>query len=186
MHDVVRPERVRLTYDDFRALPDDGRRYEIIDGDLSMSPSPVTRHQVIVGNLFAILREHVRRHALGRVFIAPFDVVLGNMDVVEPDVIFVSTQRAAIVTDRNIQGVPDLLVEVLSPATAERDRRTKRNLYARAGVPWYWLVDPDANELVELQLVGRDYGERSRVAATGAFSPALFPQLQLSVAELWT
>lgn len=184
MHDVIRGERIRLSYADFRALPDDGKRYELLDGDLYMSPSPVTRHQVIVGNLFAVIREHVLRSGLGRVFIAPYDVVLDEHNVVEPDVIFVSAERAAIVTEKNIQGVPDLLIEVLSPATAERDRRDKRNLYARAGVPWYWIVDPDGGELVELQRVGRDYGERSRVVAAGRFAPALFPGLEFGWDEL--
>jgi Uma2 family endonuclease len=185
MHDRLVAEPIRLTYEDFCALPDDGRRYEILDGDLYMSPSPATLHQRVVGNLYAILREHVRRHGLGEVFIAPYDVVLGTHDIVEPDVIFVSRARAAIVTEKNIQGPPDLLIEVVSPSTAERDTRDKRNLYARCGVDHYWLVDPESRSVLELKRLEAAYATVSRTEAGQVFRPGLFPGLEVAPAALW-
>lgn len=144
MHDTLRGVPIRLTYQDFRALPEDGRRYETLDEDLYMSPLPTPRHQDIVGALYAILRQHTRGRGLGQVFAAPLDVHLDKHEIVEPDIIFVSAARAALVTDQNIVGAPDLVVEALSPGTAERDCRDKRNIFARCGVPFYWVVDPVA------------------------------------------
>lgn len=185
MHDHLIAEPIRLTYEDYCALPDDGRRYEILDGDLYMSPSPITLHQLVVGNTYHVLRHHVDRHALGKVFIAPYDVVLGKHDVVEPDVIFVSKAHKSIITRKNIRGAPDLLVEVLSPSTAERDTRDKRNIYARCGVKWYWIVDPDAESILELKRVRNAYAKVSITKGDSVFRPALFPGLEINLASLW-
>ena len=186
MHDyALIGEPVRLTYADFCALPDDGRRYEILDGDLYMSPSPVPLHQQIALNLALVLADHVRRNRLGRVYVAPLDVLLSENDVVEPDVVYVSRERAAIITPKNIQGPPDLLIEVLSPATADRDLTDKRNIYARCGVPFYWIIDPDKRTLLELQLAGKAYARLSETVAGGAFAPRLFLELTIAINELW-
>ncbi|MBI4675210.1 MAG: Uma2 family endonuclease [Chloroflexi bacterium] len=146
-------EENKLTYQDYLTFPDDGKHYEIIDGDLFMSPSPNTAHQDISGNLFELLRGYVRRHRLGRVFDAPYDVVLSEYDVVEPDLVFVSVAKAHIVTELNIQGTPDLLVEILSPSTRAHDRVRKFRRYARFGVPEYWMIDPDAETIEIFTLV---------------------------------
>ena len=132
----------RLTYADYMKTSDD-ERYELLNGELIMSPSPREIHQYISGNLYLVLGAFVRDRSLGRVYFAPFDVVLSDTDVVQPDLLFVSNERAAIITADNIQGAPDLVVEILSPATAERDRTVKLDLYARYGVKEYWIVDPD-------------------------------------------
>ncbi len=120
-------------------LPDD-LRVELIDGDFYMCPSPFLIHQRIVGNLHLALRRWVDERTLGTVHIAPLDVHLPTGDIVQPDLIFVSTARSAILQDW-IRGVPDLLIEVLSSSTPERDRIVKRDLYGRNGVPEYWIVD---------------------------------------------
>jgi Uma2 family endonuclease len=184
MHDRLVAEPIRLTYEDFCALPEDGRRYEIIDGDLYMSPSPVPLHQRVVLNLGAMLRDHVRRNRLGQVFIAPLDVILDEHNIVEPDIIFVSSARTAIVTEKNIQGSPDLLVEVLSPATAKRDTADKRNIYARCGVDHYWIVDPQTRSILELKRIETAYAVVAE-CKTVAFSPTLFPGWQVNLEELW-
>jgi Uma2 family endonuclease len=185
MHDRLVAEPIKLTYEDYCALPDDGRRYEILDGDLYMSPSPEEPHQNVVLNLGAILRDHVRRHGLGKVYIAPFDVVLDENDVVEPDVIFVSKVRRPKLVMGRIRGAPDLLVEVISPSSVERDRRDKRNLYARCGVNWYWIIDPDKQSVLELRLVENGYAVVSETSDPGPFTPQLFPGLQIPLLELW-
>jgi Uma2 family endonuclease len=137
----------KLTYEDYVTLPNDGRRYEILDGDLAVSPSPRTAHQRVVQELFVVLRAWSKEHRLGETFVAPYDVILDDTTVVVPDLIFVSKSHSAIITARAIEGTPDLIVEVLSESTARHDRGAKRKLYARYGVDHYWLVDPDARSL---------------------------------------
>ncbi len=184
MHDRLTAEPIRLTYEDFRALPDDGKRYEILDGDLYMSPSPITQHQRFVARLHVILTLHVNQHRLGEVFVSPYDVVLGRHDVVEPDLLFVARENSQIVTAKNIQGVPDLLVEVLSDSTRERDLRDKRNIYARCGVPWYWIVDPEGPRVMELKLMDRAYAVVAEVSGKANWTPELFPNLAIGLPEL--
>jgi len=139
----------RWTYEDYYHL-EDGQRYEIIEGELiRMAPAPDIFHQNWALELVLRLREHVKQNKLGQVFIAPVDVGLSANDVVQPDVVFVSAARAGIIERRGIMGVPDLVVEVLSPATARDDRSRKRDLYARAGISEYWIADP-ANRTLEV------------------------------------
>src|SRR4051812_2307012 len=129
MHTQMTAEPIRLTYEDFCALPEDGRRYEILDGDLYVSPAPIPLHQRLIFKLAIALHKHVDQNLLGEIFISPLDVLLSEHDIVEPDLIFIAKNSKAIVTDKNIQGPPDLLVEVLSPSNAIRDTRDKRNIY---------------------------------------------------------
>ncbi|HMD87313.1 MAG TPA: Uma2 family endonuclease [Terriglobia bacterium] len=133
----------RLTYDDYCLLPNNGRRYEIIDGELFSSPSPGRAHQHMVTHLSASLGDCVNRVGEGEVYVGPFDVVFSRHDVVKPDILYVSKERASVVTEDNVQGAPDLVVEVLSATTAKVDRTTKLKLYARYGVQEYWLIDPE-------------------------------------------
>ena len=136
----------RLTYEDFLLFPDDGLRHEIIDGEHYVTPSPNLRHQELVLRLGMALGNHLEdRPDRGRVFVAPFDVVFSFHDIVEPDVIFVAPDQLDILTDKNIQGTPAMVIEILSPSTRKRDRQIKQKLYERAGVREYWMVDPDLN-----------------------------------------
>jgi Uma2 family endonuclease len=134
----------RLTYDDFVLFPDDGKRHEIIDGEHYVTPSPNLRHQDLVGRLHVEIALYLRTNPrAGRVFLSPLDVVLSHYDVVEPDLLFVAGDQSAIMTEKNIQGPPALVVEVLSKSTRKRDAQTKRRLFERTGVREYWLVDPE-------------------------------------------
>jgi Uma2 family endonuclease len=138
------PARVKLTYDDFLLFPDDGKRHELIDGEHYVTPSPNIRHQTILGNLHFLMRAWLEQHPVGRVFMAPLDVVFTQFDVVEPDLLFVSGHRAAeILTAKHVTGAPDIVVEIGSPSTRKRDETIKRRLYERSGVSEYWVVDPD-------------------------------------------
>jgi Uma2 family endonuclease len=171
----------KLTYQDYLLLPDDGKRYEIIDGDLHMTPSPMTRHQTISGRLHYVLMGYLETHPIGTVFAAPYDVVLSDTDIVEPDLLVVLQEGSARITEKHVQGAPDLVIEILSSRTAARDRELKRKRYERFGVREYWLVDPDQNSLEILQLAN---GELQRLAyssrPTHASSP-LFPELVLDL-----
>lgn len=134
----------RLTYEDYCLLPSDGKRYEIIDGELLVTPAPMTAHQKAVTRLARYLSAFVDDNNLGEVFVSPFDVVVSPFDVVEPDLLYISKARAWVLTEKNVQGAPDLVVEVLSESTAAIDRTTKLKLYARFGVEEYWIIDPEA------------------------------------------
>ncbi len=134
----------KFTYEDYRTAPPD-KRYELIDGDLVMVPAPNLKHQTVQVRLGERLARFVRENSLGTLFFAPCDVVLSDTDVVQPDLLFVSTDRAYLLSSgENVRGAPDLVIEILSPATAERDRGYKRALYAKHGVAEYWMVDPSA------------------------------------------
>jgi Uma2 family endonuclease len=177
--------RVVLTYEDYLAMPDDGRRYEVLDGEVAVTATPVTLHQIIVGNLYWVLRGHVHGRRLGQVYLAPFTVVLANTTVVEPDLVYVDNARAGLVGERGIHGAPSLLIEVLSPSTAANDRGSKFQLYARYGVPCYWIVDTDARalEAYELGVDGYRLAARARGEAPVPLPP--FPDLTLVPDELW-
>ena len=134
---------VKLTYEDYKNTPED-ERYELLDGELVMSEAPRIIHQRANVKLVSRMELFVEEGDLGEVFHAPTDVVLSDTIVVQPDLLFISKARAHIITEQNIQGAPDLVVEILSPSTANRDWTTKRQLYARHGVKELWVVDPDA------------------------------------------
>jgi Uma2 family endonuclease len=173
-----------LTYEDYCALPDDGLRYEIIDGFLFSEPSPWLAHQRAVGNLIFVLHAHIRERGLGEVF-TRVDVILDQRTVVVPDIVFVARERAGIVTERAVDGAPDLIVEVLSPGTVRRDRVDKRNAYARHGVRHCWLVDPAETTLEAFELVEGAYHFVAAVAERDDFRPGLFPDLVIPLPELW-
>ena len=135
---------VKLTYDDFVLFPDDGLRHELIDGEHYVTPSPNLKHQKVSGNLHLLIGAWLEQHAIGQIFYAPFDVVFSRFDVVEPDLLYLSNERASgVLTSANVQGVPELVIEIGSPSTRKRDETIKRQLYERAGVAEYWVVDPE-------------------------------------------
>lgn len=172
-----------LTYEDFAAYPDDLVRREIIGGEMFVTPSPVVRHQDIAGALYNAFSNHVRVRGGGRVFIAPLDVLLSEHDVVEPDVVFVATHRLDIVQEKNLVGAPSLLVEVVSDSRTDRVR--KRALYERAGVPEYWIVDPDADRVEIYRRRGGEYGKIEIVEAGETLTTELLPGLSIDLAELF-
>jgi Uma2 family endonuclease len=177
--------KIVLTYEDYCALPDDGRRHEILDGELYMTPSPSRSHQRFAINLAVVLHAYVRECNAGEVFIAPFDVILAKTTVVVPDLSFVSRERLGIVTDRGVEGAPDLVVEILSPDSARRDRVDKAQLYARHGVSHYWLVDPDAKTFEAFELDEGRYYLKANLTGDAIFTPSMFPGLTISLRSLW-
>jgi Uma2 family endonuclease len=135
---------VKLTYDDFVLFPDDGMRHELIDGVHYVTPSPNMRHQRVLGSLYLVIGNWLESHPVGHLFFAPFDVVFSHFDVVEPDLLYLSNERAAqVLTPLHVRGVPELAVEIASKSTRKRDETIKRNLYERSGVSEYWVMDPE-------------------------------------------
>ena len=181
---VVTGARIKFTYEDYCNAPED-KRYELNDGDLILVPSPNRQHQTTTLDLAAEIRQFTRRTGIGRAFIAPFDIVFSNYDVVQPDVIFVSNERQGIITPDNIQGAPDLVIEVLSPSTAHRDRTFKRALYARHGVREFWLVDTDAHTIEVLQLEEEGYRTVATYSAGQTLTSPTLTDFTLDIDDLF-
>jgi Uma2 family endonuclease len=173
---------VKLTYDDFLLFPDDGQRHELIDGEHYVTPSPNTAHQRIVGRLYLALGNYLQTNPLGELFLAPFDVVFSQFDVVEPDLLYVTTERRKeILTAQHVRGTPDLVIEVGSPGTRRRDETIKRQLYERDGVVEYWIVDPEIEVVRVYRREGDGFArplELSRAAGDVLNSP-LFSEFEL-------
>ena len=179
------PTRALLTYSDYAALPDDGRRYELHQGELSVTPAPGVRHQRVIIPLGSRLYEHVRARGLGEVLVAPTDCILSNVTVVQPDILYVATDRQTIISERGIEGAPTLAVEVLSPSTARLDRGRKMTLYAEHGVPYYWIVDPETRSVEAYTLTGTAYALATRLTSEPAALPP-FSDLTLDPASIWS
>jgi len=175
----------KFTYEDLQHIPPDRNRYEIVDGELFVSPSPITLHQRIVTNLAAQLWQHVRKHRLGEVFVAPLDVVFTFSTVLEPDVIFVSKHRRRIIGEKNLAGPPDLVVEVLSESTEKLDHEIKPKQYALYGVSEFWRVDPSEKTLEVFRLKEGEYDLVTSLGFDNSLTSPLFPGLILPVSSLW-
>jgi Uma2 family endonuclease len=182
----TRVERTVLTYEHYLELPNDGRRYEIIEGELYVSPAPTTKHQRATTRLTTALDVHTQNDRLGEVFTAPCDVYLAHTSIVQPDILFVSRERSSIITEANIQGPPDLVVEVISPSSTKTDKETKRDLYATFGVRHYWVVDP-MERWVRAYELGRDgfYELVAEAHGDERFSSEPFPALTIQLGNLW-
>ena len=169
---------VKRTYEDYCAIADD-KRYELLNGDLTMVPAPNRKHQEVLGRLYVELVRFTQEHGPGKMYVAPFDVVLSDTDVVQPDLLFISRAREHRITDENVLGAPDLVIEILSPSTADRDVGYKHDLYGRHGVREYWIVDPMAETVAvhrqrdgKLELAGT-FGRRDRLATALLQGPEL-------------
>lgn len=176
--------RLKLTYQDYRLLPDDGKRYEILDGDLYVTPSPTARHQIVSANLLSALADHVRAHGLGKVLTAPLDVIFAEDTIAQPDLLFISNERLPILREW-VHGAPDLVIEILSPGTQQRDRTLKRYLYARYGVRELWLVDPEARSVEVFRLDAAADTPLRLFANRDVLTSDLLPGLGLAVDSLW-
>jgi Uma2 family endonuclease len=176
---------LKFTYAEYATLPENGRRYQLIGGELLMSPAPTFRHQKIAQEINFALLMFVRGRNLGQVLFAPLDVILSDEDVLQPDIVFISNERRGIIVPEGLRGAPDLCVEILSPSNANLDRGAKRLLYARHGVIELWLVDPDANtlELFRLQENAREAAQRW--TAAGTLVTALLPGFTLDLAPVF-
>jgi Uma2 family endonuclease len=181
------PRRVRFNYDDFLLFPHDGKRHEIIDGDHFVTPAPNTKHQRVSGNLLTALMNFLKVQKSGAVFAAPYDVVLSDEDIVEPDLLFVSAARSTIITEKNIQGPPDLVVEILSSSTRKTDEIIKRKLYERYGVREYWIVDPELETVKIYRLNDEGYIRPTELAreANEILSTPLLPDFRMPLADLF-
>jgi Uma2 family endonuclease len=182
MHALQRP----LTYDDLFAMPDDGQRRELIGGDLIVNPAPRRIHQEIAGNVYALLRNFLHAAQRGRAYMHPVDVYVGRNDVVQPDVIAIRHDRLRVYRPEGaVVEPPDIVVEIISPSTQRIDRVSKMALYARFGVPEYWIIDPEERTIVANSLEVDAY-ETIQPEDDGVISSRVFPGLRVDPAAVFS
>ena len=174
-----------VTVEEYQLLPENGPRYQLIEGDLYMAPAPNRYHQDISRNLEYILLDYLDEHPIGKLYHAPFDVYLDQHNVFQPDILFVSNSRLDILTDAGASGAPDFVVEILSPKTAKLDRVNKLRVYAHSGVRELWIIAPEPRT-IEVYFLAENaavpakiYGESDR------FESALFPGLTFEAATIF-
>jgi Uma2 family endonuclease len=177
--------RHKVTYEEYASWPDDGRRYEILDGEAVELSSPGRRHQETLGRLWRVIDDFFRKTSAGEAWFAPFDVVPEEHWVVQPDIVAVARENLRIVGEKAVLGVPDLLVEVLSPCTRARDRGIKREFYGRIGVRELWLVDVDERTLWQHAVREGALRETGVHRGGAAFESAAFPGLAVPLGEVW-
>jgi len=174
-----------LTVHDYRAVPEGGPRYQLIEGEMHLAPAPNRFHQHISRNIEFILLKYLEKHPIGEVYDAPFDVELTDINVYQPDIVFISDAHRSILTEQGAAGAPDFVVEILSPKTAEMDKGTKREVYSRCGVEELWIVDPDAKRIHVYRLQknavtpAATYGEKAK------FKSPLFPGLTFDTVKIF-
>ncbi len=182
---VPGPQQGQWTYADYTAIPEDGHRYEIVNGVLYMAPSPSLGHQGIAGEIFAYLRNFVQMTGSGRVFIAPADVELSYRNVVQPDVFVVLNEHLDRIAGSRLIGAPDLVVEIASPSTARHDLREKQDAYAHAGVPEYWIVTPGEQVVEVLVLEGGLYSSLGVFAGRAMLPSRIVPDMPVRVEQFF-
>lgn len=177
--------RIKFTVDDYLTTPP-GKRYQLLDGEMILAPAPTDKHQAIVGGFLVALHQFVTRNKLGQVRVSPYDVALSNYDVAQPDVLLVSNERAHIITAANIQGAPDLVIEVLSPSTERHDRGYKRVLYGRSSAREYWLVDPETETAEVLVESSPGLVNHATFNRPDTLTSPLLPELGVSLEQIFS
>ena len=175
----------RVTAEDYRALPEGGPQYQLIEGDLYMSPSPNRFHQDISRNIELIIANYLANHPIGIVYDAPLDVYLNDDNVFQPDLVFVARENYQVLTDAGIEGVPDLAIEILSPSTAKLDQNAKLRVYAQSGVKEFWVVDPETTTVAVYYLQQNATHPAAVYSTADRFTSGLFPELEFSVADFF-
>lgn len=182
---VLGPKQGQWTYQDYAAIPEDGHRYEVVRGVLYMSPAPNMRHQRIAGRIFYYLVTYIDLRGLGNVYQAPADVELSSGNIVQPDVFVIRNIHLDRETSSRLRGAPDLVVEVASPSTARYDMNEKLNAYARAGVPEYWIANPDAHTIEVLKLEGSEFCSLGLFSGSAVLTSLVVPDLPVRVEQFF-
>ncbi len=175
----------KLTYEDYVRFPEDGLRHEIIDGEHYVTASPATRHQRISRNLLYLIQSYLDGHPVGEIFAAPFDALLGEHDIVVPDLLYLSNERRQFLTSKNLQGSPSLVVEILSPSTSRRDRQLKRDLYERTSVDEYWIVDPERDAIEIYRRSGDGFEDPVIFQGNATVTTAQMPGFELALSRVF-
>ncbi len=174
-----------VTRHDYAQIPFGAPNYQLIEGDLVMAPSPSFHHQDIAGNLYFIIRDHLRTHPTGTVCIAPLDVFLSDLNVFQPDLLFIRKENASIIHKHGIESAPDLVVEILSKTSAKYDLGAKRAVYARTGVEEMWVIDPSRRTLAIYRLGEDAETPAATCRASQTFSSKVIPGLSIALKDVF-
>jgi len=180
----ARPEAPPLTVAEYKILPETGPRYQLVEGDLYMAPAPNRHHQSISRNLEYILMRYLEDHPIGEVYDAPFDVYLSNIDVFQPDILFVSERNRKILTDAGAEGPPDLVMEILSAKTRQLDLIQKRRVYAKEDVRELWIIDPEPQTVTIYRFEKSPEPVAIFLAGENLTSP-MFPGLEIDLKRVF-
>lgn len=172
----------RWDYEAYAAIPDDGRRHEIIGGDHFVNPAPSLYHQEVSRHIQFQLYTEIELMELGVVINAPVDVQLSDHDIVQPDLVIVTHQRSHILTPIKVKGIPDLLIEILSPSNPNHDLKTKRRLYECVGIPEYWIVSPEEHQVLQLVLADGKYTESTEAES---ITMKVSPHVTVDLTKVW-
>lgn len=183
-HIVVEKETKKYTYEDYCKISDE-KRYELIDGELLMTPSQITNHQRISRRLEFILEKFITENKLGELFYAPYDVYFDNANVVQPDILFISKDRLHIIGEKNVQGAPDLVIEIISENSAYRDMVLKKKLYAKFGVKEYWIVIPEGEEIEIYTLKDNIYQLYKAYCKDGTLESSMLKGLKIGLMDIF-
>ena len=179
---------VKLTSDDFLLFPDDGNRHELVDGEHCVTPSPNVEHQRVQINLVRAMLSYLDAHPIGEIFCAPLDIVLSPHDVVEPDLFYISHERAAqVLTPQNVRGAPELVIEIASHSTRKRDETIKRRLYERDGVSEYWIVDLEIDAIRVYRRTGDRFNRAAELSSErgDVLTTSLLPGLEIVLTRIF-
>jgi len=174
-----------FTHHDYYSLPEHGPRYQLIEGELHMAPAPNRFHQTVSRNIEGILLLYLKTHPIGILYDAPFDVQLTDLNVFQPDILFLKNEHRSLLTKQGLRGAPDFVVEILSPATSELDLGVKREIYARTGVEELWIIEPDAKRIAVYRLQENRETPVLTHSDTSRFTSRLFPGLEFDAAEIF-
>ncbi len=177
--------QVKYNYQDLQTVPDDRNHYELFGGALIMTPAPSRDHQRAVRNLTLLLGNYLKKFRVGELYVAPFDIYFDDETVVEPDLFVVLNARLALIDERKMNGAPDLVIEILSPSTEERDRGFKFKRYAQEGVSEYWLVDPINRKIEVYSLTEKGFALFGGYSAAETVRSKLFAELHFPSDEVW-
>ncbi len=177
----------KFTYEDYLLFPDDGKRHELIDGDHYVTPSPRTKHQKVSLNVSSHVHAYLQTTKAGEVLCAPMDVVLSDLDVIQPDILFITKKRELIITEKNIQGAPDLVVEILSDSSRKTDEIIKRKLYERYQIHEYWIIDPEIETVKIYRLSDQGYTRTAELSleSNSTLTTPLLPEWELPLQQLF-
>jgi Uma2 family endonuclease len=170
-----------LTVENYKLLPETGPRYQLIQGDLYMAPAPNRFHQEISRNLQFELHSYLKRNPIGKLFDAPFDVYLDEINVFQPDLLVVLNERLGILTEEGAEGAPDLVIEILSPKTRCLDLANKKQEYARAGVKELWIIDPEPRSITIHEFASDGVDTARQLVEEGTLSTGLLPGFELAL-----
>jgi Uma2 family endonuclease len=179
------PQQVQFTVEDYQNLPETGPRYQLVEGDLLVAPAPNRHHQEILGNLHFLIRAYLDEHPVGKIYATPFDVHLDDLNVLQPDLLFVSRERYSILTERGASGAPNLVVEILSPSTARLDLDRKKKLYARHGVVEFWAIVPETRQVQIYRLQEKPERPTAIHEQIDEFQSPLLPGLTISASRIF-